>query len=192
MTKSTYKTGIYTIPPGGEISVQRAANYLICLEGSAPFKIRFNDGTVSDFEAGITLRQPDGFTKLEVVNPTQNPLAVTLGFGIGDVRDSRMTITGTLDTKVQTPPNFTAQAVQSVPAGEVSEIAAVTPTRAEIGLTNEGADKVWVRGDAVAAIAGQPIEAGQSVVLTTTAALYVFNPTGAPVDVASWQTEYPL
>lgn len=187
MTKTSYKTGSYTIPAQGEIGVNRVADFLTCLSASHKFRVRFDNGTESDFEAGLTLHDPDGFTRVEIRNPSDDPLIIHMGFGLGDIRDSRLTLTGTINTQEVAANVFAAHPPLSVAAGAVELVSDRNAARSEIGITNRGANEIWLRGDAVAAVAGQPVAPGQGVVLSVAAAVYAYNPGAGSVEVAYWE-----
>jgi len=97
----TYTTQKLTIPALGTASVSRAATFLICLSASHRFRLRFEHGHETDFEAGLKFRQEVDFTRVEIINPSDtDELIVELGFGRGDVDDARLVLSGVIGTTV--------------------------------------------------------------------------------------------
>ena len=180
----TYAVRHFTIPAGASVETYRAADFLTCLGATAGFKLSFDNAPRVDFEAGLTLRTAGGFTRLEMINEGASDISITLGFGRGDIQDSRLTLGGTIGADNIAPENFAAGAPVSALNAAAKLIAAANANRREIVLVNAGAATVYIGGDAGAvAGAGLPLAGGQSLALTTSAAIYARNDTGAAVAV---------
>lgn len=192
MQHSAYQTSSYTVPAGGSLIVDRFASFLICLEASHLFKIRLGTGPISDFEAGLRMRPGEPFEKVELINKAAEPLAVKLGFGQGDVRDARLTITtdvktvaqGITATREAAPDDFSVAHVTALNGG-TTLLSGADENRRELLIVNtHDAGIVQVVDNATAAGHGIPVLPGQSITLHTAAAVYVRNDSGSSVDVA--------
>lgn len=180
------------MPAGGSLFVDRAASFLICLEASHLFKIRLGTGPISDFEAGLRMRPGEPFEKVEIINKAAEPLTVKLGFGQGDVRDARLTITtdvktvaqGITATREAAPDDF-AVAHVTASTGATTLLSDTDANRRELLIVNtHSSGMVQIVDNATAAGQGIPVLPGQSLTLQTSAAVYVRNDSGASVDLA--------
>lgn len=184
---------IVTLEAGKVLIFYGTIDSVNCHRATGPIKIQFGDGNWTDWTGAREYIPPAPFQNFQVHNPGGSAVEVELSYGQGRVRDYGLRVENErLSTRNETPSIFDAQTPLTVAAGTVAQIAAAAPTRAEIGLVNMGAETVWARGDAVASIAGHPIEPGQTLILTTTAALFVYNPGAGGADIARWSTEFTL
>lgn len=183
-----YATRDFTIPAGALVQVARASDFLVCLASSAPFRVSMDNQPASDFEAGLTLSPVGGFQLVAIENTSAASLNVRLGFGIGNVRDAR--ISGQVGTKETMPDQLTTGAPVACLAGASTLVIAANSARREAVLINNGAGVVFIGSAGAAAGAGLPLQAGQSMTLQTSAAIYARNDTGAVVPVAWAELEF--
>lgn len=186
-TATTYATRSFTVPANGSVEFVRTASFLTVLDASAAFEISFDNGPRSAMEAGLTLRTQDDFQRVEIINTTGSVLTVKVGLGRGDVRDSRLTLSGSIQADIVAPDVLTTGAPVAAANAAVTLLAAADANRREVlavvDLSAGGA--VYIGGDAAAAAGeGLPVQPGQSLTLTTSAAVYVRNDTGAAVNVS--------
>ncbi|KEP71765.1 hypothetical protein DL1_00405 [Thioclava dalianensis] len=185
----SYAVRDFTVPPGATISAVRDAGFVSCLDASDKFKISFDDGTQNDFEAGLTYRPAAGFTRLAIHNPNENTLTVRLGLGKGNIADARVTISAgnTLATRERNTDLLTTPAPVSAANGATTLLAGADDLRREIMVVSptDAGGAVFVAGSADA-VSGQgvPILPGQAITLSTGAAVYLRNDTGAAVNIA--------
>lgn len=189
MTKSVnYATRDFSVAPGATVQIVRQARQVACLAASSTFRIAFDDGSESDFEAGLTYSPEAGFTRILIRNPGAQTLTVTLGIGSGSIRDARVTINAgvTLPVREVSPEILTTGAAIIAATGAATEAAAANALRREIMLVNtDAAATVYACGSATAAAGeGLPILPGQSLTLESSAAIYLRNDSGAAVAVA--------
>lgn len=191
--KANYKRIQVTIQPGEQTTINRLASFVTCLAATGAFQVRIDGEPATDFEKGLTYTPPAGLQQVEIINTSGTALTVALGFGLGNIQDSRLSISGEINTSEAMPDNFTSGAVKVCPSGAVTPIALANPLRREIVLVSEGAAAVRVVGNA-AAVAGDglPLGAAQSLTLQTSAAVYVRNDSGASVNVAWAELEASL
>lgn len=185
MNAASYTTQTYVIPAGGFLSVPRAAEFITCLAASAEFQVRFDDQPKSDFEAGLTFNH--SFQKVTISNEDgAHALTVKLGFGKGQIQDSRQTIEGEITSVSKTPDLMQEQAPVTVNNAANAQLLPANPNRKEAIIVNEGLGKVYVSTNpAAAAGQGVPLDGGQALTLEQTAALHVRNDSGAAVNVSA-------
>mgnify|MGYP000152491781 CR=1 FL=1 len=188
--RPTYATRQFTVPAGGSVEVYRDADFVTALEANVPFVMSMDNAPRVDFEQGLTLRTVEGFTRVEVKNESAETLTVKLGFGKGDIQDSRLTLGGTVQTQEKSPDTFTTGAQVSAADGAATALVAANADRAEVVIANDGAGKVYIAGDVGAGAAeGIPVDAGGVLVLTTSAALWARNDSGGAVAVSVAEVE---
>lgn len=176
----SYAALTYTIAAGATIGVEKQSGFITCLNASSPFKIKFDDGSFSDFEAGLSYTPLNGFSRVDLFNPTGNLITVRLGFGKGSINDARVTISDgqTLKTSERVP-DVLKTARFSCAFSTNTLLAAANPLRREIIVTNVQASasgRVYISGNPAAAIyQGAGLSDGQSLTLKTTAAIYCRN-----------------
>lgn len=184
---TNYATRTFTVPAGGSVEQVRNAQFITVLEASAPFRITFDNGPASDIEQGITLRTVAEFSRIEIINPTSDPLAVKIGLGRGEVQDARLVISGAVNSKNLSPGVLNSGAPVACANAAVTQLAAADVNRRELILIhdNDATGPVYV-GGAVGAGAGEglPIQPGQSLTLETASAVFCRNDTGTAVEVA--------
>ena len=187
----SYAVREYTVAPGDSVQVYRQSTFLTCLAGNIPFKVAFDGNSASEFQTGLTYREAQGFNLIEVINQSDTTaLQVKLAFGKGDVSDSRLALTGTVVTEETAAPVFNTSAPVSAANGAITFLAGPNGNRSEIMIANDGAGKVYIAGNAGAGAGeGIPLNAGGVMVLTTQAALWVRNDSGAAVAVAVAELE---
>lgn len=188
--KPTYAVRSFTIPANGSVEAIRDADFITCLEASAAFKMSLDNAPRVDFEAGLTLTTVSGFKRIEMINPTGDALTVKVGFGKGDVKDARLTLSGAVNTRVDAPGGFVTGPMISAADAATTALKAANGNREEILISNDGAGKVYICGDpAAAAGEGLPLAPGGAMVLTTAAAIYARNDSGAAVNLAVAELE---
>ena len=186
----SYKTYTYTVPAGGSVQIERTANFVSCLDAQAPFHVTFDMQPETEFEAGLTFFPVETVSRVEIINKGGTENRVTLAFGKGRIEDARLTIGNQVKTAAQSPNTLTTGAPVNCGDGATTMLAADNGNRAEIMVANDGAGKVYIGGDGTAAAGqGMPLEAGGVMVLTTTAAVYARNDSGAAVAVAVAEME---
>lgn len=183
--RTQYTTQTGTIEPGGTVQIIRQAQFVACLESSSAFRIGFDSGPLSDFEAGLTLNTVVGFQRLSIVNPSAtDALTYRVALGQGDVKDARLSLTGTVNTNVIRAAGLTAYANLSCPAGSTL-LLPDDQDRGEAVFTNLGADRIWIAGQTVpTGVGGIPLAPGQAISVDGRAPVYAWNEFAGAIDVA--------
>ncbi|MEY8798944.1 hypothetical protein AB9K35_01250 [Leisingera sp. XS_AS12] len=185
-----YQADTWKIGAGESLEIARAAEFLVCLEASAPFKITFDHGTKTNFEAGLSFKVPGGFSHVRIENPGASEISVRLGFGRGDLRDARLVLDGAVHTESISAPVFLAPGPVSIAAGAVSQLVTDDLERRELAIKNtDETETIWVKDQSDVGASGWPLGPSEGLVLTTSAAVYAFNPSASSVSVAIFETK---
>jgi len=133
MSNIQYATRRFTIPAGESLTTIRDSNFVTCLDAGGPFRVRFDDGPESDFEAGLTYSPDGGFSRLEMRNTNPSAIDVFLGFGKGNINDARVTISSgqVLQVSANSPDTFEAGAAVSCDDGSTTVVATL-PANSQI------------------------------------------------------------
>ncbi|WP_321363542.1 hypothetical protein [uncultured Celeribacter sp.] len=100
MTKKPfYQESTWTLAPGQSHNVPRRSDFLSCLEATKPFKVQIGEAPETGFQKGLTYTSEADFDSVRIINPTDETIIVTLGFGRGGVRDGRFAALGAIETR---------------------------------------------------------------------------------------------
>lgn len=205
MTTPNITTKTYTVPANGSAALFREAEFLTCLDATAPFQVKIDNGPKFDLEAGVSVAFPEGFKRVELIDTSGANNTIRVALGKGNVRDARFNLSGSVNVSSAAPLDVSAAPIrEDVPdvlttGAPVSALnAAATPLaaantlRRELILVNEDAAATVYVGGASGALAGEgiPVLPGQSLTLQTSAAVYARNDSGAAVAVAVAEMEW--
>lgn len=188
--KTSFAVREYTLGAGDEITIARTSDFLMCLEATDTFKVAFDgDSDWDDFLAGLTFKPLTGFNKVSIYNDTGASNTIKLGFGKGDVKDSRLTLSGSITNREEMP-DATAESANLVqPSGTCATLVAANPLRKEGFFTNLGPGVAWLKSTTSTLPKGIPLSVGQSAVIETTAEINVFAQ-GGDVEVSRYWTKF--
>lgn len=190
MQTPSYKTFEYTIPVGESVQIARYADFITCLDATAKFKISFDQQPETEFESGLTYNPDHAIKRVEIINTSGSDNTVKMGFGIGGIQDSRLTIGNAIVTEEKAPATFSTGAQITAADAATTALVAANGNRTEAIVANDGAGKIYVAGSSGAGAGeGIPIDAGGVLVLTTSAALWARNDSGAAVAVSVAEVE---
>lgn len=168
----------FTIAAGDSIVVHAVGRYVTCLEANIDFEIGIGSDALQFMTQGLTVEMAPGevFTQVTLDNTGgAAPLVVRVGIGTGNLRDQRLTLTGSID--VSKGDALSTLADVALVAATATLISALDLTRREIIVTNLTGNTAVVRiGDSnVAAARGTPLQPGESIALDTTAAVHGYS-----------------
>lgn len=179
-----------TIPAGEFVQIPTPGDFVTCLTASAAFKLSFDSGPQNDFENGLTVRPRVAFRGVALHNPSGADIAVRLGIGRGDFADNRFIPAEAIGVKPKSPDTLQTGAPVSVGAGATVALDGADTARVEIAIRNlSTSERIWVQGPDETGAEGWPLDAKEGVILTTTAAVSIYNPNAAAIDVATFQTK---
>lgn len=180
----------YTIPAGGREEVFQVFNYFrpISVTGGA-LALKFGDqGIETPFAGqGIGLRCEDVFNRLTLINIGGTSMTITIALAYGFVNDDRLNVSGTVtvagNVNVNPAAAFTTSAAVSVLTTATTQVLAANTSRKEAIISNYAANNTVIRvGDGTAG-EGIEVSIGGSLILSTTAAISVYNPSGSTISI---------
>jgi hypothetical protein len=197
LDRVSYAALSYRIAAGATVGVEKQSGFLSCLNATAAFKIKFDNSSFSDFEAGLTYTPKNGFSRVDIYNPTDQEIVVRLGFGKGSINDARVTISAgqDLNTQERRPDVFSTGPAIVCVKGLCTLVAAENANRKELVIVSplEADALIYIGGNSATAQGeGLPCAPGQALTLHTTAAVYVRNNTGTNLSVSVAQIAFSI
>lgn len=188
--KSYYRYFDITIAAGEIYQLNVFGRFMSILYNSSTTDplVAINGQPEEKIPAGLSIKLSDeeySFKKIEIRNSSGSSMSLKLAFSSGEVYDNRFAVTSTLDVNTATD-TISTPAALTIPttAPGAASIAAST-SRREVVIQNNGANPLWI-GDANVDGAnnrGIKVAAGDSIVLNTSAAIYM-RATGASTTVS--------
>jgi acyl-coenzyme A thioesterase PaaI-like protein len=170
-----------TVAAGQTRHISARGRVVYVESSTGPLKIRSNSGVIN-----VTLKQGQGanegdeyFSSLEVVN--EGAASVTASVIVSSVEFIDKRIVGEVDANTLSGSVIASSADVLCTAAAVTQVVTASAGRKEIIISSLSTNAQTMRvGDVGAgATNGLPVSPGASVVLTTSAAVYVYNPAGA-------------
>ena len=171
------------VPANGQVNVSAAGRFVFVKAASTALQFETEEGKNVLMEAGDKLvsQFPSGFAGFVIHNPTAAAATTTLTVGFGDF--DKAAVVGTITVSKSSG----GAALADVAVGALANVVVspVSPARREILVTNLSLiDTLRLNLDAAAtATLGQPVLPTQTITLTTTGQVNVYNP-GAATSVA--------
>lgn len=192
----SYREYFYSLAVGQEQTIHRVATSVACIEASGAFQVAFGDGSMSNFQQGLRYQAETAFNKTRIRNNGNAPITVKMALATGNVGDSRLSLTGvvqsTIVAPVQTteivPDTLVASGINATPMSRTL-MAAADADRVEVILSNLGPSAVFLGGDTVSAGQGVPLNSGKALTLTTSAAIYAYNQTTTATPISILETK---
>lgn len=147
-----------------------------------PLLIRFDDGKQ------VTRRQGQGgrrvYSRVGIQSAT--PQTVTVQLGYGTATDANANVVATVTAPISPALNNPPVASVSCLAGAQTQLVAADANMIEVGVKNPsaGAGGIFIGDITAANNLGYFLEPGEGVFFGTQAALYAWNPNGAPVLIS--------
>lgn len=140
--------------------------------------------------AGVGLKLSDVVQRLTLVNTSGADITMTYAVAIGNVSDDRLTVSGTINTSEVSPATLPTTADVTVLTTATTQVLAANTARKEAFISNPTVNGSVLRvGDAsTGAARGVEIPIGGTLVLTTTAAIFIYNPKASSIVVGLAET----
>lgn len=188
-----FKTFTYTVSPNGQAEVARSGSFVNCLAANGPFQIAFNDGTPTEFSAGLVYDGNVPFDRLRLFNRGASAVTVKLAIGAGGVRDTRLVLdANALKTEITMPGLLDSPAPLTVPANSSAEALPADARRSASAIQMISGTELWVRSNGAVAHGGLRLQEGAGVILNTTAQVWLANLTGDMAQVTIMSTLYEV
>lgn len=180
------------IPASGEVSVGITGQFLAPVSAtSSNFQMQIgDDGTWVDFDAGVQYQLPENrqFPTVRFRDRSGSANTVGLYYGRGDFRDNRVSINGSVTTTLADA--ITTQADDSINSATATLLLAPNAGRRDAIIQNlDGAAELRVGDSNVSATRGVKVSPGGTLILSTRAAIYAYQNSGAAIDVSATELE---
>lgn len=173
------QNGAITIANGVEHPIEKGGNFIRVRQSDQTFTILLDDDVELKAEQNdvFQLTDDDEFKSLAVINDSGANLTFQLEIGYGEVKTNNVSISGTLKAALQGHSTLSSAADDSIAATSTELVLASNTNRKEALITNLSSNAGNIRvGDSNAgASRGVEVSPGQTVTLSTTAAIYVYN-----------------
>lgn len=145
--------------------------------------VRFDDSEKVPLPGGIGFRRY--YNTVELESATGGAFVVMVGFG--SVADARSTANVTVNTTVAPGASLFDGGDVSCASGAATQLLALDAARSYANITNPSTNTVTVRvgTSGVSAASGTPLEPGQTLPISTTAAIYAYQASGGAVTISA-------
>jgi len=141
------------IPAGGSYKYDSPFNYFRCYDATDDFHVSWStNSSRTDFGGGFGVRFEDVIPYVIIFNPNKTPLLLSVGVGIGYFDDSRLTVSGTVQTLQAQFTNFSAETMTFDESGALE----VAPAQ-KIIIQNTGSAVVYIGGTGTDGLQLQPL-----------------------------------
>lgn len=150
--QSSYKEFTVELPAQGIYTLNNPFNYFRCLEASHAFKIAWSTNQMNtDFEVGLGIKFEDVIPYVQIFNDSDSPLTARVGMGIGYFDDSRLTVSGTVQTAPAQFANFSAETMTFDETGMLE----IAPAQ-KVLIQNTGSTIMYIGGEGTDGLQLQP------------------------------------
>lgn len=127
------------VPANGSYKLDNPFNYFRCYSATFDFKIMWSaNNSQTDFGAGLGIKFDDVLPYVIIRNPGATQLSVDVGVGIGYFDDSRLSVSGTVNTM---PAPYSFFAVNNI---AIADGSATVPAAAKTIIQNTGANIMYI------------------------------------------------
>ena len=174
----------YTLNLAAGIQVEIAAvgNYFRVIDAISDVWVGVDGGPLAKRSQGIGEEVYGGFEKISVLSDTDQ--SVVIAVTNGRIDDGRLSITAPV--KQDVGDTLTTFADVALAAGATTQIVAANPARREVMISNLASNSQTIRVGNASTSASQGLELapGAAIILSTTAAVYGYNPGSSAQSVA--------
>ncbi len=97
--QSAFRRFVFTLAPNGVYMLTNPFNCIRCYAATHDFKVAWSPNTDStDFGQGLMVKFDDVIPGVQFFNPTDAPLTIDVGLGIGYFEDSRLSVSGNVQS----------------------------------------------------------------------------------------------
>lgn len=174
----------YTIAAGATENVMIPCEFVHCISSTGVVYLKpHNSGGSIYFNTNANTRFVDEVNGFDIKNEGASPVTITLLIGYGFYELGGVAITGGVSLAPDT--GFEGLDDVSVPATSAQLLDAANTSRRALFVTNPStnASQVRIGGASVGATKGVWLDAGATICVTGTAAVWAYNPSGAALTL---------
>ncbi len=140
--QSSYREFTIELPANGVYTLNNPFNYFRCLSANQKFKVAWSTNQMDTvFETGLGIKFDTIIPYAQIFNDSETPLVLSVGVGIGYFDDSRLTVTGTVQT---TSAQYTSFSVKTFTFDDTGILE--IPAAQKVIIQNTGDDIVYIGG----------------------------------------------
>ncbi len=164
-------TNEFTLQPGEAFSLAVHAEYVLIEKASGPVHLSVDEGGRQELTAGFAYYAAgaNGFSKLEFLNDGAGAITVRIQYGWGELKDTRLTVSGVVETREVLASVFSPAAAKVVPAGGAVTLSVASAARTRAVYKNIGSSDVALSSSGV--YVGHILAPGEVFETTCTGAL---------------------
>ena len=188
ITQPPYQEQTFVIAAGARVDYFAVFNYFrpISITGGS-LAVKFGDnGLESNYTGvGIGLDLQDTYSRVTLINNGASQMTITVALANGKITDDRLTVSGSVNVAPIGAVTTPTTADVAIAATTTTLVKAANANRREIMISNLLANGTVVRvGDAsTGAARGMEIPVGGTAILSSAAAIYVYNPSAAGINI---------
>ena len=178
LQQSSYQEFSIQIPAGSFYKLDNPYNYFRCLSANQPFSVSWGSNVGrTNFEAGLGIKFNSVLPSVLIFNDSGAPLVVSVGLGIGEFDDSRLSVSGTILTN-PAPYAFFGVQQYTFSGGQVE-----IPAASKLLIQNTGTANIYIGGTGTNGLVVVPLG---SFELEYSGALTVYGTDGQTISVGSF------
>ena len=150
--QSSYKEFTVVLPANGIYTLNNPYNFCRCLSSTGRFKVAWSSNQMdTDFEGGLQAKFDSILPYVQLFNPTETTITLRLGLGVGDFDDSRLTVSGTVQTSPAQYNNLSVETLNFDSSGQIT----IAPAQ-RVLIQNTGSAIVYIGGTGTDGLQLQP------------------------------------
>lgn len=150
--QSSYKEFNIYLKAGETYTLNNPFNFFRCLSSTGNFKVAWSSNQMeTDFYEGLQAHFATVLPYVQFFNPSSAPITLKVGLGIGDFDDSRLSITGAVQTYSAQYSFFNVEQQTFDSTGQIE----IAPAQ-KIIIQNTGGDVIYIGGTGTDGLQLQP------------------------------------
>lgn len=138
--QSSYREFTIILPAKGIYTLNNPFNFCRCLEATNKFKVAWSSNSMdTEFNAGLQAKFDSILPYVQIFNDSESENIISIGVGIGDFDDSRLTVSGIVKTEPAQYQTFDVKRLTFPVGGSLT-----IPPAAKVILQNTGSAVVYI------------------------------------------------
>jgi len=171
-----YHEYTYTLAPGDVLPINVDSDFVNCISADYDFKVSFNDGPESNFRRGMKYTPGQTVRRTTIRNSGTVSNSITLGLGLGDIVDARLSVPQELLSASIVPDTGKHDGKTIVSTGAAIRdywlLAPANPNRREIMVENISSETFYLKFNVASADTGFALIAGERWISEYAGTLY--------------------
>lgn len=175
--QSSYREFTIILPAKGIYTLNNPFNFCRCLEATNKFKVAWSSNSMdTEFNAGLQAKFDSILPYVQIFNDSESENIISIGVGVGDFDDSRLTVSGIVKTE---PAQYTTFSTTRLTFPEDGTL--TIPPAAKVILQNSGSTVIHI-----GAVDGLELQASGTFEYSLASPLEIYGTAGQSVVVGSF------